>query len=355
MATAPSASNGGLRVAVVGTGYGSAELVRLLLDHPDVGEIRLYTHSREGEAIDALYPHLAGFLDVSLRAYDPGEVASVDVSFFATPHGASAELIPPVLELGGRVIDLSGDFRLKDGSAYEAWYGRPAAPATWRENAVYGLADVYGDAVRGARLVANPGCYPTAALLALIPLLRAEAIEPEGIVLDGKSGVSGAGRGVSLGVHFSEVNENLRAYKVGRHQHVPEIEAEAARWAGGPVRVTFVPHLVPMTRGILMTVYARWRGAPTDTEGLVDLYRKAYGGKPFVRVLPPGRQPETKHVAGTNLADIGAVFDGRTNTAIVTVAIDNLVKGAAGQAVQNMNLLFGRPETLGLRRVPLFP
>ncbi|QZA32074.1 N-acetyl-gamma-glutamyl-phosphate reductase [Hydrogenibacillus sp. N12] len=344
-----------LTVAVVGTGYGSAELLRLLLDHPRVGAVRLYTHSREGEAIDALYPHLAGFLDVRLRAFDPAEAAAADVVFFGTPHGASAELVPPVLERGGRVIDLSGDFRLQDGAAYEAWYGLPAAPAAWREAAAYGLADVYGEALRGARLIANPGCYPTAALLALVPLLRAGTIEPDGIVLDGKSGVSGAGRGVSLGVHFAEVNENLRAYKVGRHQHVPEIEEEAARWAGGPVRVTFVPHLVPMTRGILMTVYARWRGAPTDTEGLVDLYRKAYSGKPFVRVLPAGRQPETKHVAGTNLADLGAVFDGRSGTAIVTVAIDNLVKGAAGQAVQNMNLLFGWPETLGLRRVPLFP
>ncbi|MBE3596560.1 MAG: N-acetyl-gamma-glutamyl-phosphate reductase [Hydrogenibacillus sp.] len=347
----------GVQAAIVGTGYGSVELIRLLTRHPRVKEIRVFTHSREGEALEEIYPHLEGILDVTLEPFAPERVTDAgDVVFFGTPAGVSGALAPSLLEAGLRVIDLSGDFRLRDGARYETWYGRPSAPKRWLDQAVYGLAEIARDEVRKARLVANPGCYPTAALLALYPLVQAQAVDLDTLVLDGKSGVSGAGRGVSLGVHFSEVNENVKAYKVGVHQHIPEIEQAVEGWAGRPVSLVFVPHLVPMTRGILMTVYARWiGGAVPDTEGLLELYRRQYADAPFIRVLPAGRQPATKGVYGTNFVDLGVAFDGRTKTVIVTAAIDNLVKGAAGQAVQNMNVMFGWAETLGLLDVPLFP
>lgn len=345
-----------IKVGIIGaSGYTGAELVRILVRHPAAEVAVLTSRSYAGKEMAEVFPHLTGFSDRVLETFDVEKVAAeCDVVFTALPHGHAVPVARAVLERGKRLIDLGADFRFRDAAVYEAWYRVVhEAPALLQE-AVYGLPEFYRERLRGASLVANPGCYPTATLLALVPLLRAGVIAPEGLIVDAKSGVSGAGRGLDLRTHYAEVNENVQAYNVGVHRHTPEIEQELAVAAGKDVRVSFTPHLVPQTRGILATVYANLK-APFSTGELLEVYRYFYQGEPFIQVLPEGVFPQTKSVAGSNCAHLGAVADPRTGRAVLLSAIDNLVKGASGQAVQNMNLLFGLPETTGLDFPGIFP
>lgn len=364
-----------MRVGVVGaSGYAGAELVRLLAAHPQARLTYLAADTSAGRNLAEVYSHLRGICDLPLEAYSPEQVAaSADAVFVALPSGRSGAVATELANRGLRVIDLSGDHRLP-GPVYEAWYGKPA-PAAPAQPPVYGLPELFPETIAGARLIANPGCYPTAALLALGPAVRCGLVEPRGIVFDGKSGVSGAGRGLSLGTHFGEVNENCRAYKVGAHQHTPEIEAGLTAAAGlggragseggaadgaggrsaeGGLAVTFTAHLVPMTRGILMTAYAMLRPG-VAAAAVRAAYEEQYLGRPFVRLLRSGRWPETKAVLGSNYCDVAVHVDERTGRLVAIAAIDNLVKGAAGQALQNLNLLAGWPETAGLTAAPLYP
>ena len=346
-----------LRAGVAGaTGYAGVELIRLLGLHPEVQLVLAGTESYQGQEVAAVYPHLRGRVDLVGQEAAAEALSQCDVVFTSLPHGVTMALAPDVLGAGGRLIDLGADFRLRDVATYEAWYKKEHTAPELVAEAVYGLPELYREQVRDARLVANPGCYPTACALAAAPLLKAGVVSPQGIIFDAKSGVSGAGRGVNLGVHFSEVNENLKAYNIaGDHRHTPEIEQTLSDLAGEPVVVSFTPHLVPMTRGILATGYFTLTKACT-TEQLVDLFREFYAREPFVRVRPAGDLPTTKQVWGSNYCDIGLKVDPRTGRVLVVSVIDNLVKGAAGQAIQNMNLLFGLPETTGLlEAAPVYP
>ncbi|RKQ88864.1 N-acetyl-gamma-glutamyl-phosphate reductase [Brockia lithotrophica] len=338
----------GLRVGVVGTGYGGTELVRLLTSHPHVDELHLYSESQAGKGLGEVYAAWRD-ADLPLLPLEALEETELDVLFLATPHGASRELVTRWIGRPQVIVDLSGDFRFRDGAVYERFYRMPAAPRSLLEEAVYGLAEFAPPELSRARLVANPGCFPTAALLALLPLAKAGLLRPGSAIVDAKTGVSGAGRSPSLATHFSEVNENVRPYNVFVHRHGAEIEVYLG---AGPV--SFVPHLVPMTRGILVTAYGELV-EPMTTEDLFELYRHTYAGRPFVRLLRPGTYPETKAVQGSNFVDIGLIATADGRKAVVMAAIDNLVKGAAGQAVQNMNLRFGLPETAGLVGRPLYP
>lgn len=345
-----------IRVGIVGaTGYGGAELIRFLAGHPEVQIANLYSSSAEGEALEKTFPHVSGLGLPSLSPIDAKPMsADNDVIFLATPAGVSSKLSPQLVELGAKVIDLSGDFRLESGEVYQSWYKHEPAPAEWVKKAVYGLTEWNREQIAGASLVANPGCYPTAALLGMIPLAQSGWVQPRSWIVDAKSGVSGAGRGVSLGVHYSEVNESIHAYKVTKHQHTPEIEQELSRQSGVDAIVQFTPHLVPMTRGILVTAYGQLE-SQVSQEQIQELYTSTYADKPFVRVRPAGSHPHTKEVYGSNYCDISVHVDQRTGRVIVLSVIDNVVKGAAGQAVQNMNVMFDLPEKAGLPLVPVFP
>ncbi|WP_126428700.1 N-acetyl-gamma-glutamyl-phosphate reductase [Brevibacillus marinus] len=345
-----------IRVGIVGaTGYSGVELIRLLARHPKVEITRLYSSSAEGAELAAVFPHLEQIALPPLQAIDPQAMAQEnDIVFLATPAGVSRELSPQLVAAGGKVIDLSGDFRLASAELYQTWYKKQPASDEQLAQAVYGLHEWNEEKIRAARLIANPGCYPTATLLGLLPLAKSGWVEPRSWIIDAKSGVSGAGRGVSLSSHFSEVNENVSAYKVGKHQHTPEIEQELTRHSGVETIVQFTPHLIPMTRGILVTAYGQLT-KPVRAEELQDLYESVYSGKPFVRVRPYGSHPRTKDVYGSNYCDIAVHLDQRTGRVIVLSVIDNMVKGAAGQAVQNMNTMFGLAQTEGLLLTPVFP
>lgn len=338
----------GLRVGIIGvTGYVGEELVRLLCKHPHVAALDAAAHDYPGSRLDKVYPHLRGHADLEIKGMERvGEVvAGCDLVFLALPHGLSAPFVKEALKEGKRVIDLAADFRLPEASLYEEWYGAKHEAPELLSEAVYGLPELFRSAVRKARLVANPGCYPTGALLALAPLLRHELVELDSIIIDSKSGVSGAGRALALSSHFSECNESVRAYSVGTHRHTPEIAYYASVLAGKSVAITFTPHLIPMTRGILSTVYARLI-RPLDTSSLRQIFQEFYGGEAFVEIAAEGEWPQTNWVRGTNRCYIGAAVN--RDKCIVVSAIDNLVKGAAGQAVQNMNIMCGFPETTGL-------
>ncbi|MGF7049269.1 N-acetyl-gamma-glutamyl-phosphate reductase [Paenibacillus sp. DS2015] len=345
-----------VRVAIVGsTGYGGVELIRLLQGHPNVVITSVISSSNAGVAASEGFPHLTGIMVQNLDGVDVQEMAlKADVVFMATPAGVSTALVPQLLEVGLKVIDLSGDFRLKDGATYEEWYKRPAADAALLQQAVYGLSEVYGAEVVGQDLISNPGCYPTATLLGLIPAISAGWIDPSSIIIDAKSGVSGAGRGTSLMVHYAEINENLKAYKLNKHQHIPEIEQVLSQVAGEKVTVTFSTHLTPMTRGIMSTMYANIVGDYTEDD-FIALYRQYYEGRSFVRVRDQGIYPATKEVSGSNYCDIGFAADARTGRVTIVSVIDNVVKGASGQAIQNLNLMMGWEENLGLRYTPVYP
>lgn len=345
-----------VRVSVIGaSGYGGAETVRLLATHPEVRLVHVTAETRQGQRLSDLYPNLRGFVDLVTEAVDPARIGrDSDVVIVSLPTGKAMSLVPELLEHGARVIDVAADFRLRDPAQYPAWYGLSHTAPRYLGDAVYGLTELHRARIRKARLVADPGCYPAAALLALAPLLRAGVVDPRSLVVDAKSGVSGAGRGGAGGHAFAEANEDVRAYSVPAHPHTAEMEQELAALAGVEVRVTFVPHLVPMTRGILVTAYAPLL-REVDPAEVQSLYREAYAGEPFVRVLPEGTLPQTKATLGSNFCDVGVRINRRSSTAVVLAALDNLGKGAAGQAVQNLNLMAGLPEDLGLRTPGLYP
>jgi N-acetyl-gamma-glutamyl-phosphate reductase len=343
-----------VKAAIVGsTGYGGVELIRLIQNHPHLELGVLISSSQPGEPLAQTYPHLI-HLPCSFEELETERLCTqADLIFFATPPGVSGKWAPSLVERGKVVIDLSGDFRLNSPEIYQEWYKRPAAPAEWLGQAVYGLSEWFREEIQTASLIANPGCYPTAALLAVAPLLKEGVISPSSIIIDAKSGVTGAGRGVKQAMLYCEVNENLRPYKLDGHQHIPEIERFASLIAQENITVSFVPHLVPMNRGILVTIYADNMNNYTRRD-LGEIYRQAYEAAPFVRIHENG-WPETKFVQGSNYCDIGYHVDERTGRIMVLAAIDNLMKGAAGQAVQNANIRMGWPEETGLQYSPLFP
>ncbi|MCM3786645.1 N-acetyl-gamma-glutamyl-phosphate reductase [Neobacillus mesonae] len=345
-----------LKVAIVGsTGYGGVELIRFLLHHPYVEIASVISSSSSGVSFAEGFPHLNKIMELTLDGIDVARMAeTVDLVFTATPSGVSAKLVPQLIDAGLKVIDLSGDFRLKDGAEYEAWYKHTPAEDKYLEQAVYGLSEVYGEKVQDVDFISNPGCYPTATLLGLIPAIKAGMIDPASIIIDAKSGVSGAGRGTSLTSHYSEINENFKAYKVNKHQHIPEIEQVLTDIAGQKVTVTFTTQLVPMTRGIMSTIYAALNGNYTDQD-FVDAYNQYYEGRPFVRIREAGSYPATKEVFASNYCDIGFASDSRTGRVTIISVIDNVVKGAAGQAIQNLNLMMGWDEVTGLQFSPVYP
>ncbi|MCR8660549.1 N-acetyl-gamma-glutamyl-phosphate reductase [Paenibacillus endoradicis] len=345
-----------LGIAIVGsTGYGGVELMRLLHSHPNVEITSVISSSSAGTKVTEGYPHLQAIREELLDDVNPELIKQkADIVFLATPAGVASKLAPQYLEVGLKVIDLSGDFRLKDRDVYEQWYQKPAAEQEHLDKAVFGLSEIYGEQVKDAPFISNPGCFPTATLLGLIPALQANLIDHSSIIIDAKSGVSGAGRGASVANHYAELNENFKAYKVNKHQHIPEVEMVLSQIAEEPVTVTFTTHLVPMTRGILSTMYAKLKSDVTEQD-LIDLYEQYYEGRPFIRIRPEGKWPATKEVWGSNYCDIGFSIDRRTNRVTIISVIDNLVKGAAGQAIQNMNLMMGWDEQLGLQFVPVYP
>lgn len=341
-----------IRAAVAGaTGYAGAELVRLLTAHPAVQLTLITSRQFAGQRFDRVFPSMAGRVDLLLEELNDDRIcAAADIIFTALPHKLPMKVAPEIIKRGRKLVDLSADFRFAEAGVYEAVYQPHTAPELLKES-VYGLSEVYASEIAAAGLVGNPGCYPTSVLLPLIPLIKSGLVDLDGIVADSKSGVSGAGRSPSLAVHYCEVNESLKAYKVAVHRHAPEMEAVLSREVGRPVQITFVPHLIPMTRGMLSTIYARARGALT-AQMVQDCLAAFYSGRPFVRMRPPGTPPDTLHVRGTNYCDIGFALDERNQRLILMSAIDNLGKGAAGQAVQNMNLMFGLDETAGLDQIP---
>jgi N-acetyl-gamma-glutamyl-phosphate reductase len=333
------------RVAILGaTGYSALELIKILLRHPEV-EITVATSRQEGNPhIASVHPSLAGRLDLRLEDVGPIAAASrADCVFCCLPHGVTTTHVPQLLQTKAKIIDLSADYRLKDASVYAHWYGEKHGDPDNLPQAVYGLPELFREQIVGAKLIANPGCYPTSAILALAPLLRAGLIEPTEIIIDSKSGVSGAGRTPKLTTLFPECNESLSAYNVGRHRHTPEIEQVLSTASGANIEVIFTPHLVPMDRGILSTAYSRPRGDVTEAQ-LFAALRACYANEPFVRVVD--HLPATKDSSGTNYCDVTVrVVRGR----VITIScLDNLIKGASGAAVQNFNLLFGYPETTAL-------
>jgi N-acetyl-gamma-glutamyl-phosphate reductase len=346
------------RIGVLGaSGYTGAELVRLLIRHPHVEIALLTADRRAGQAMRQVFPQFSPFDLPKLQSIEGLDWigAGLDLIFCALPHATTQKVIKQVLAAlpAIKVVDLSADFRLSDTAAYARWYGHEHHAPELQRQAVYGLVEAYREEIKRAHLVANPGCYTTCAQLPLIPLLRAKAIDPDEIVIDAKSGMTGAGRAAKEEMLFSEVSEGFHAYGVGHHRHMAELDQEFSKAAGREVIVTFTPHLVPMNRGILSTIYVR--GLKTSPEDLHALLLKSYANEPFVHVLPFGEMPQTRHVRGSNMTFIGMTKDRVAGRAIICSALDNLVKGASGQAVQNMNLVLGFPETAGLEQVALFP
>ena len=339
-----------IKTVILGaSGYTGAELLRLLHHHPHVEIQALSGESQAGKEIAEVYPHLRGLGLPRLKKIDQIAFDETQLVFCCLPHGTTQEVIG-TLPAHVKIIDLSADFRLKDTESYEQWYGKPHTQYELQQSAVYGLTELNREEIRGARLVANPGCYPTSALLPLVPLVRDGVISYENIVIDAKSGVTGAGRKVAQNFLYTELNDSLMAYGIATHRHTPEIEQEL----GGKAIVTFTPHLVPMSRGILSTIYVDLKGARTVDElrhHLVDLYK----GEPFIKILPEGELPSTAQVRGTNDCLIAVSPERRTGKAIMVSAIDNLTKGSSGQAIHNMNLMFSLNEEIGLRHLALFP
>lgn len=346
-----------IRIAVLGaSGYTGSELVRLLVRHPAAELVALTADSKAGRPMAEVYPQFAHLTLPTLTRIEDLDPAAVDVVFCALPHATTQVVLKDLIGRRGdlKVVDLSADFRLADPEAYAKWYGHAHQALDLQGEAVYGLAEIHRDRIKNARLVANPGCYTTTSLLPTIPLLKAGAIDPDEIVVDAKTGMSGAGRAAKEGMLFSEVAEGMHAYGVANHRHTAELDQEMSLAAGRPVQPTFTPHLAPMIRGIYATIYVRGTGGA----GGADLHRilsEAYAAEPFVTVLPLGQVPQSRHVKGSNNVQIGVVPDRVTGRAIVLSTLDNLVKGASGQAIQNMNLVCGLPETTGLEQVALFP
>jgi N-acetyl-gamma-glutamyl-phosphate reductase len=344
------------KIGILGaSGYTGADAVRLLARHPDAEIAALTANTHAGKAMEEVFPHFF-MLDLPrLTEWEKVDWTKLDAVFCGLPHGTTQEIIAAVLAANPaiKVLDMSADFRLRDEDTYAQWYGHAHRAPGLQGEAVYGLTEFYREKIAAARLVACPGCYPTAALLALVPLARAGLIDVDDVVIDAKSGVTGAGRGLKQSTLFSEVGEGLSPYSVGTHRHAPEIEQELGVAAGSPVTVNFTPHLIPMARGELCTSYVRLNGASADD--LRAALKQAYRDAPFVHVANKGVLPQTQNVRGSNYVQVGVFDDRIKNRAIVISALDNLVKGSAGQAIQNMNLMFGFPEATGLEQIALFP
>lgn len=345
-----------MKVAIIGaTGYGGIELIRLLEQHPYFSIAFLHSFSQVGECITNVYPHFRNVLVHTLQEIDVKAIEKeAEIVFLATPAGVSAELTPKLLAVGLKVIDLSGDFRMIDPSSYELWYKRPAAKEEILKKAVYGLSEWKRSEIQNADLIANPGCFATAALLAIAPLVRSGMIEEGSVIIDAKSGVSGAGKTPTTMTHFPELYDNLHIYKVNQHQHIPEIEQMLTEWNSEMKPITFSTHLIPISRGIMITLYAKVK-QEMKIKQLQTLYEETYEHSAFVRVRAQGEFPSPKEVRGSNYCDIGIAYDERTERVTVVSVIDNMMKGAAGQAIQNANVLAGLEETTGLQHMPLYP
>jgi N-acetyl-gamma-glutamyl-phosphate reductase len=343
------------KVGIIGaTGYTGSELLRFLIHHPEVEITALTSQKYAGVDIGRVFPALTNQIQITCEELSGERISEkADLLLTAVPHKTAMEIVPKFYRQGKRIVDLSADFRLKDAAIYEKWYQKHTAPDLLDES-VYGLPELHRDKIRMAKIVGNPGCYPTGALIGLIPLVKRGLISLEGIVVDSKSGVSGAGREVVLDSLFCEVNEGVKAYKIFAHRHTPEIDQELSQLARKEIKVTFVPHLIPMDRGILSTLYVHL-AKKTKTEELLGAFHDFYRGEPFVRIYPEGKFPNTKDVRGSNFCDIGVAVGEPDDRAVVVTAIDNLVKGASGEAVQNMNIMLGYPETMGLGILPLAP
>jgi N-acetyl-gamma-glutamyl-phosphate reductase len=337
---------------VGGTGYTGVELLRLLAAHPEVEISAITSRSEAGMPVAEMFPNLRGHLDLCFSEPDMAVLKGCDVVFFATPNGVAMGMARELVDAGVKVIDLAADFRIKDIPLWEKWYGMTHTSPELVAEAVYGLPEINRVAVKGARLVANPGCYPTAVTLGFLPLVEKGLIETGSLIADAKSGVSGAGRKASVGHLFCEVDGSFKAYAAAGHRHLPEIRQNLTITAGKEVGLTFVPHLLPMVRGIHATLYATLRDTSVD---LQKLYEERFANEPFVDVLPAGSHPETRTVRGGNLCRMAIHRPQGGNTVVILSVIDNLVKGAAGQAVQNMNILFGLAETLGLDAITILP
>ena len=351
-----------LKVSIIGaTGYAGKELVKILINHPKVELIHLISSSYVGKNIAEIFPEFLNKLDKKLLNLDLDVVSQdSDTVFTALPHTVSMEVVPELLKKRVKVIDLSADYRLKNSTVYKEWYKKEhnQISKVLLPEAVYGLPEIYLEKIKDALLVANPGCYPTSIILGIAPLLKHHFVEPEGIIIDSKSGASGAGRKLSLGLHFSECNENFKAYKIVKHNHIPEVEQELSsiyfrgekdkqKQQGTEIKVCFTPHFIPINRGILSTCYLSLKGSKKEEE-VLEIYQKYYQEAPFVRIFEPPNLPEIKFSVGTNYCDIGFSIDERMGKIKIISVIDNLLKGAAGQAVQNMNIMYGFPETCGL-------
>jgi N-acetyl-gamma-glutamyl-phosphate reductase len=342
------------KVAILGaSGYTGSELLRFLLVHPNVEVAHLTAEKHAGKMISDVFPHLTGFLDLELKPLKPKSIPKdIDVVFAALPHGTSAKVIKELFERDIKIIDLGADFRISPKN-YKKWYGEHPCPELIKQ-AVYGITELNRDKIKKAKLVANPGCYPTSSILGLAPILKNKIADESSIIVDSKSGVTGAGRSPSLDYHYSEVNEGIKAYKVGEHRHMPEIEEALSNYSGLKVNVSFTPHLIPMDRGILSTIYVNLKKKIT-TKKLIELYEEHYQDERFVRISAENTYPSTNQVRGSNYCDIGMKVNSSNNTAVIVSVIDNLVKGASGQAVQNMNVMMGFEEDAGLETTPMFP
>ena len=345
-----------IKAAIIGaTGYVGQELFRILYSHPEIEVIKVTSVSYTGKKYSDVYQNFNGMTELVCTESNIEKIAEeADVIFIALPHGIASKSVTKSVLDKCKVIDIGADFRIKDKKTYEKWYGVEHFGEKILNEAIYGLCEIYSEDIKKARLVANPGCYTTCSILSLYPLVKENLIDTDGIIIDAKSGVTGAGRKTDLGTSFCECNESIKAYKVTSHRHTPEIEQELSLAAGKDIKLIFTPHLTPMNRGILATCYAKLNGA-VSRETIENAYKKYYSDKKFIRLLKEGNFPETNKVKGSEYVDIGFAIDNRTNSVIVVGAIDNLVKGAAGQAVQNMNLMFGFKEDTALATPPVFP
>lgn len=345
-----------IQVGIVGaTGYTGQELLRLLIPHPEVEIVCVTSQSYDGIAFSDIYGSMREISGITCKNLSIEEAAEqCDVLFLALPHGIASHKVTETLLKSCKIIDLGADYRLKDQAIYSAWYKTEHGSPQLLDSAVYGLCEWFRDNIAQASLIANPGCYTTCSILSLAPLVKESLIDTKTLIIDAKSGVTGAGRGANLGSLYSECNESIKAYGVGTHRHTPEIEEQLSTIGGTPVTLSFTPHLIPMNRGILTTSYAQLHPGIT-LDQVQEAFRRYYEGEHFIRILPNGIFPETRWVKGSNYCDIGCTYDARTGRVVVGAAIDNLMKGASGQAVQNMNILFGLPETMGLHMPPGFP
>jgi N-acetyl-gamma-glutamyl-phosphate reductase len=345
-----------LKVGIVGgTGYTGVELLRLLSTHAEAEVVMITSRAEDGVAVDELFPSLRGAMDLRFSTPDVKLLATCDVVFFATPHNVAMNMVPELLAAGTRVIDLSADFRITDADLWSKWYHEKHVCPDVLATAVYGLPERNAEKIRSAKLIACPGCYPTAVQLGLIPLLEEKLVDPSRLIVSAASGVSGAGRQAKIDNLFTELSESFQAYGVGGHRHLPEIEQELALAAKGPVGLTFTPHLLPQVRGIHATMFAEMIDPAVPLDEIQFLFEKRYADAPFVDVMPLGSTPQTRTVRGSNMCRIALYRPQNRDTLVVLSAIDNLVKGASGQAIQNMNLMFGLPETMGLQGLALLP